>query len=222
MSTSTAQTVSPIRPRSDAHRAYHRLKQMIVTLELRPGTTVHEGILQRDLGIGRTPLREALQRLSNDGLLQIYPRRAIVVAQLGVPEIHQMFETRLVLEPSVAALAARKITAAELERIRALGSLLTNDREQTNALQFLSDDHTFHRTISECTHNDYLIGCVDHILTLNQWLWHIYFDARGTERNAMFEHDRIVDALFNHDAEAAEVCMRRHILRAKEHLLAGL
>jgi DNA-binding GntR family transcriptional regulator len=207
---------------SDAQRTYVRLKEMIITLGLRPGSTLHETDLQERLGVGRTPLREALQRLSNEGLLQIYPRRAIVVAQIGVPEVRQIFEMRLVLEPAAASLAAQIVTDAEIEDLKSISAELSDHREQVDVFQFLHDDHVFHRFVSGCSRNTYLIGCVDHVLTLNQWLWHIYFDSRGVERGRLFQHEPIVDALVSHDPASAEARMREHILCAKEQLLSGL
>ncbi|HEX3722020.1 MAG TPA: GntR family transcriptional regulator [Nitrolancea sp.] len=207
---------------SDAQRTYVRLKEMIVTLGIRPGATIDETELQERLTVGRTPLREAVQRLSSDGLLQIYPRRAIVVAQLGVPEIHQIFEMRLVLEPAAAGLAAQIINAVEIEELKEISNELSDHRVQLDFNQFLHADHVFHRAVSACSRNMYLIDCADHILTLNQWLWHIYFDSRGVDRSALFQHEPIVDALAGHDVASATEAMRAHILCAKERLLSGL
>src|SRR5438067_474252 len=104
-----------------AEQAYEQVKELIVTLALPPGATIREPELQVRLGIGRTPLREALHRLAHDGMVRIYPRRAIVVAKLGVSEIRQVFEMRLALEPAAAALAAHRATAEDLAALAELG-----------------------------------------------------------------------------------------------------
>jgi len=222
MSTPGAESLRVEVALSDAQRTYLHLKEMIVTLDLRPGSTINEPELQGQLGVGRTPLREALQRLSNEGLLQIYPRRAIVVSQIGVNEVRQIFEMRLVLEPAAAGIAAQVVGEADIEELQAISDALSGHREAVDFVRFLRDDHCFHRAVAACSRNMYLIDSIDHILTLNQWLWHIYFDSRVAERAAFFQHDPIVEALATHDATAAQSSMREHILFAKEQLLSGL
>lgn len=222
VSTSDARVQIDDTPPSDAQRTYLCLKEMIVTLGLRPGSTINEVDLQEHLGVGRTPLREALQHLSNDGLLQIYPRRAIVVAQLDVPKVRQIFEMRLLLEPAAANLAAQIVTDTEIDDLRSVVFALSGYSEQGDVFQFLHDDFIFHRYISSYSRNIYLVAYVEHMLTLNQWLWHIYFDSRGVDRRSLFQHEPIVDALAARDAASAEEAMRQHILGSKEQLLSGL
>src|ERR1700674_5536981 len=95
---------------SAAHAAYGRLRDLIVNLDLPPGSALREADVQVQIGVGRTPLRDAFQRLAQEGMLRIYPRRAIVVAKLGLPEMRQIYEVRLALEPAAAALAAERLT----------------------------------------------------------------------------------------------------------------
>src|SRR5690349_12681721 len=103
-----------------AQQAYLNLKERIVSLALAPGSTIREADLQEQLGVGRTPLRDALQRLAHDGLLRIYPRRAIVVPKLGLAEVRELFEVRMALEPAAAALAAERLTEPEVDSLREL------------------------------------------------------------------------------------------------------
>src|SRR6202011_5680379 len=93
--------------RSKTQQAYPVIKDMILRVELAPGSRVREDELQARLRIGRTPLREALQRLAHDGFLEIFPRRLIVVAKLGIEDLQQVYEARLALEPAAASLAGR-------------------------------------------------------------------------------------------------------------------
>jgi DNA-binding GntR family transcriptional regulator len=207
---------------SAADDAYVAIKSMIIDLELQPGATIIESDLMRVLGVGRTPVREALGYLARDGLLHIYPRRAIVVAKLGVPEIQQIFEMRLVLEPSAACLAARRITPSDLAELVELTDQLRRLRDQVNAAEFLKLDLAFHHRVASVSRNTYLRTGAHHILTLNLWLWNSYFTAHGTAGTDLFTHERIVDAIARRDGTAATTAMREHILRSKEHLLAGL
>jgi DNA-binding GntR family transcriptional regulator len=205
-----------------AEQAYEQVKELIVTLTLPPGSTIREPELQARLAIGRTPLREALHRLAHDGMVHIYPRRAIVVAKLGVAEIGQVFEMRLALEPVAAALAAERATVDELAMVAELGREVAAQRAALDAIAFLRADHAFHRRIGRLADNAFLETAVNHMQTLNVWLWHSYFVARGAQRAELFAHEPIIDALERRDAQGAEGAMREHIRASKEQLLTGL
>ena len=204
-----------------AHQVYVQLKERIVSLALPPGSTLREADLQQELGIGRTPLRDALQHLAHDGMLRIYPRRAILVAKLGLSEIRQLFEVRLALEPAAAALAAERLTERGLQSLGALQAELRESRERPDAASFLRADQVFHRAVASFAQNALLWEYIDHVQTLNLWLWNMYFEAHGVRGGDLFAHEPIVEALLRGDARAAEAAMREHITRSKEQLLAG-
>ena len=103
--------------RSKNQQAYLSVRDMILGLELTPGSRVREDELQARLRVGRTPLREALQRLAYEGLLQIFPRRLIVVAKFGIEDLRQVYEARSALEPAAASLAARHFAHASDEAL---------------------------------------------------------------------------------------------------------
>jgi len=205
-----------------AQGAYSRIKDLIVTLQLPPGSTIHEPEVQRQFGVGRTPLREALLRLYYDGMVQIYPRRAIVVTKLGVREVRQLFEMRVILERSAASLAAQRATDVETQELLRLGVELRASHDKTDASEFLKADLVFHRTIAHYAQNAFLWDEMDRILTLNLWLWNMYFAARGVRGGDLLAHKPILDAIVAHDAAAAEAAMAEHILHSRELLLTGL
>jgi DNA-binding GntR family transcriptional regulator len=205
-----------------AHQAYLELKQRIVSLALAPGSTIREADLQKQLGLGRTPMRDALQRLAHDGLLRIYPRRAIVVPKLGLPDVRELFEVRLALEPAAAALAAERLTRSDVDTFRLLAADLRERREQPDASRFLAADQAFHRAVAGFSRNALLAEYIDHLQTLNLWLWNMYFDTHPVRRVDLFAHEPIVEALLSGNAEAAEAAMREHIAGSKEQLLASL
>jgi DNA-binding GntR family transcriptional regulator len=138
-----------------------------------------------------------------------------------VQEIRQIFEVRLALETASASLAAQRIAAREMEALLALGAEVRRSRDEADVSQFLHADQAFHRAIAQCAHNTLLAEHVDHLLSLNLWLWHIYFEAcrmRGTD---LFAHEPIIEAIAARDAGAAATAMREHILCSKEQLLTG-
>jgi DNA-binding GntR family transcriptional regulator len=205
-----------------AQQGYLELKRRIVSLALPPGSTIRDLDLQQQLGLGRTPLRDALQRLAHDGLLRIYPRRTIMVPKLGITEVRELFEVRLALEPAAAALAARRVSAADVERVSALGETLRRAREHPDVAAFLSADQDFHRAVAKFSRNALLVDYIDRLETLNLWLWNMYFDSHAGSRADLFAHEPIVEALARRDAVAADAAMRAHITSSKEQLLAGL
>jgi DNA-binding GntR family transcriptional regulator len=222
MSTNGVVRVGELEDATIAHHAYLELKQRIVSLALAPGSTIREANLQKQLGVGRTPMRDALQRLAHDGLLRIYPRRAIVVPKLGIAEVRELFEVRLALEPAAAALAAERLTRSDGETFRSLAADLRQKREQPDASGFLQVDQAFHRAVAGFSCNALLGEYIDHLQTLNLWLWNMYFQTHPVRRADLFAHEPIVEALLRGNAQAAEAAMREHIASSKEQLLAGL
>lgn len=207
---------------SASHAAYARLRDLIVNLDLPPGSALREVELQEQVGVGRTPLRDAFQRLAQEGMLRIYPRRAIVVAKLGLPEVRQIFEVRLALEPAAAMLAAERITARQAKTLCELEAELRAAAAESNVATFLEVDQVFHRTVAHNAENPLLAEYVDHVQTLNLWLWNTYFRSNRARSSDLFGHQRIVDALLAGDGQAAASAMHDHVLHSKKQLLTGL
>ena len=207
--------------RSKTQRACSVIKDMILRLELAPGSRVRENEFQARLGIGRTPLREALQRLAHDGYLEIFPRRLIVVAKFGIEDLQQVYEARLALEPAAAALAGRHFADADhvekvaLERKRPVAHRLVN------VADFLADNLAFHRLVARLAHNPFLQEDIEHILSLNHWLWNLSYKARGIRQVYPLDHNPIIEAIQRGNAAAAERAMRADVLSSREELLPG-
>jgi DNA-binding GntR family transcriptional regulator len=155
-------------------------------------------------------------------MLRVYPRRAIVVAKLGLSEVRQIFEVRLALEPAAAALAAEHISAAEARGLRKLEADLRAAADRSDVHSFLEADQEFHRAVAEHAQNPLLFDYVDHVQTLNLWLWNMYFSAHPARSSDLFAHEAIVDALIAADGPAAATAMHDHVVRSKKQLLSGL
>jgi DNA-binding GntR family transcriptional regulator len=198
------------------------LRDRIVNLDLLPGTALREADLQQQVGVGRTPLRDAFQRLAQEGMLRIYPRRAIVVAKLGLPEMRQIFEVRLALEPAAAALAAERVSAPQASALCRLEADLRAAAERSDVATFLDADQIFHRAIAQYAQNPLLAEYVDHVQTLNLWLWNMYFSTNRARSSDLFGHQAIVDAMLANNGGAAAAAMHDHIVNSKKQLLTGL
>lgn len=214
--------VGSTRSPSKAQQAYIGLKDMIVRLAIRPGDVIREDALMEQMGIGRTPLREALQRLAQERFLQVFPRRLIIVAKFGIEDLRHIYEARLALEPSAASRAAHRVEHATEEDVRALEHARLAGHDLVSVADFLERNLTFHRLVARLSGNPFLQEDIDHILSLNHWMWNFSYEARGIRQVYPTFHDPIVGAIQARDASAAEQAMREDIATSQQELLPGL
>lgn len=202
--------------------AYERLRRMIIEFELPPGTALTEPFLVERLGIGRTPIREALRRLADERLLVIFPRRGMVVAHLGLAEIQQLFEARLAIEGRLSALAADRATRAAAADLAGLNGAVHAAQDEGSFAAFLDADRQLHLGIARIARNAFLAEAAERLLTLNTWLWHAQMTRYGIEAGDYASHDTVVDAIAEHDSAAARAAMDDHIERSRELLRVTL
>lgn len=200
----------PTKPRM-ADTGYERLRQLIVTLALEPGCPIDERALIARLGLGRTPLREAIQRLTHEGLIVQSPRRGSWVSPLSVIDLHQMIETRRLLEPQVARLAAQRVRPAQVDRLRAVLDEAETliGRGDFAGCVFL--DQRFHTGIAEASGNRHLARMTDQIIHELVRYWHASFvRIEGLDR--IFPHHRaLLAAIAAYDGDAAERLSLQHV-----------
>src|SRR6266853_3042104 len=110
--------------RSQSEEAYLRIRERIVSLDMPPGSVVNEGRLREELTIGRTPIREALQRLARENLVRSVPHRGTFVTDVNITDLARITEVRVVLESHAARLAAEKLSAADRDAIEELLKLV--------------------------------------------------------------------------------------------------
>jgi len=195
-------------------RAYAELEEMIVTLRFAPGKAVSEAELSGALGIGRTPIREALQRLAREGLVVILPRRGIVVSEINVSRQLRLLEVRRELERLIAHSAARRATDAERERFRALAEGFENAARVNDDVTFMRTDRAFNSLCSEASHNEYAAGAMGLMHSLSRRFWYFHYKqaadmpltaklhadiaraiAAGNPERAAKASDRLIDAI---------------------------
>jgi DNA-binding GntR family transcriptional regulator len=198
---------SPSRLQSD--EAYDRIKGMILTTRLAPGQMLTEAELAGQLGIGRMPVREALQRLAQEDLMTIVPRKGSLVTPIQVDDLQKIFELRLALEGLSARLAAERILDEELDAIVAL---IEEAREVNEGSEkHVQIDRAFHLGIAAATRNDYLTRAVERALNLALRLLYISGSSMAKVGEIAHEYHAVLDALRRRDGAAAEAAMRAHI-----------
>jgi DNA-binding GntR family transcriptional regulator len=204
----------PVSPLGDgaslADQAYFAIRALIVSLELAPGDPIREPDLTAQLGIGRTPIREALRRLALERLVEVYPRRGMFVTTVDVRDLARLCEVRAVLEPEAARLAAERATRPDLEVINALlEELLDTRRRDDRALIDL--DERIHRAIYRTSHNQLLEETLEWYYTHALRIWMLALDRTRTLQSAVLEHHELLDAIARGKGERAAELMRAHV-----------
>lgn len=191
--------------------AYSNIKEAIRLSRVQPGQPLSETRLSRQLGISRTPVREALQMLAQEGLVQIIPGRAVTVASPTVQDVMDAIHVRLLLEPEVVRLAAKNITPAQLETLQQAQAGLDQAIAAQDRAAWSRADNVYHEIISAACPNQ-LLG--DLAMQYRNRVSYLSIDAQGNfERLAhcTHEHREIVDAIALGDSEGAAQAMRTHI-----------
>jgi DNA-binding GntR family transcriptional regulator len=155
--------------------AYAHLEELIVTLKLAPGQAVSEGELSVATGIGRTPIREALQRLARENLVSILPRRGIMVTEINVGNQLKLLEVRRELERLIARSAARRATGGERERFRDLARRFEQSAKENDDVTFMRTDREFNTLCSAAAHNEFAAGAMSLMHSLSRRFWYIHY-----------------------------------------------
>ena len=183
--------------------AYAHLEELIVTLKLEPGRTVSEGELSVLTGIGRTPIREALQRLAREKLVSILPRRGIVVTDINVGSQLRLLEVRRELERLIARSAARRATPGERERFRELARLFEKSARAGDDVTFMRTDREFNSLCSAASHNDFAAGAMSLMHSLSRRFWYLHYKQAADMPLTAKLHADIARAIADGDADSA-------------------
>jgi DNA-binding GntR family transcriptional regulator len=189
-----------------ADKAYHEIRGLIVALELAPGAVIDERELIERLEIGRTPVREALRRLSHEGLVEVYPRRGMFVTGVDVRELARLSEVREVLEPEAARLAAERATDTDREELSALLAEL-----DAGSSELMDLDERIHRAVYRAAHNDLLETTLEQYYVLALRIWSIALDRAHELEEAVEAHRALLEAIQAGDGDRAADTMRAHV-----------
>ena len=210
-----AQT-DPIRHVNLDDKVYGRVKDMIASGDLEPGSRIVQEDLASGLGVSRTPLVNALKRLAQEGLLQWIPRRGIYVRSLDHEELVWLFELRERLEPLAAELAAARITREEALRLREQWAAMAGLADTPESVRlFIDQDRRFHWRLVELAGNPYLSAAMAPVNMRAAAYLH------GTPRpweETVPDHLAVIEALLRGDPEASGAAMRRHISQSLQAL----
>jgi len=201
-------------------RAYAALRDRLVTLEITPGAPIDEDALTRELGVGRTPVREAVRRLVLEGLVIVYPRRGTFASAINITSLSDITDVRTVLEAHAAARAARLADAADVAEVRALVAEL--DALEVAQEPMMALDARIHRFVYRCCRNPYLTQDLDRYLNMSLRIWHLTFDRLPPLADRVREHRDLLEAISRGDAESAERIARAHVVGFATEMRAAL
>lgn len=200
-----------------SQRAYASLRQMAMTYRFQPGQRLNEGTLARELDVSRTPLREALHRLTSEGLLVLVRGRGFHARPLDVKEVFDLYEARLAIETTVARLACER---ADEEWFGAIDTYLVASvkaQESAPVEQLLQLDEGFHERVTEVTGNAELLrmlGSINARIHFFRWV-----DMHGRRDSTQSEHRALVDAIRERDSARAAEVARIHITRRQDQIV---
>jgi len=197
--------------RSLADQAYYRIRELIVSLALPPGSPISERELMERLGVGRTPVREALRTLARECLVEVYPRRGMFVSGVDVGDLAGLSEVRAALESHAARLAAERANGDDRAAIAALLGELNGVDGKLDERTLIDLDQRIHRHIYRCTHNPFLEATLDEYYVLTLRIWLLALDRVARLDGAVGEHRELLEAIRDGDPGRAEEAMRRHV-----------
>jgi DNA-binding GntR family transcriptional regulator len=189
-----------------ADQAYLAIRELIVSLRLPPGGLIDERRLVEALGIGRTPVREALRRLAQEQLVDVYPRRGMFVSDVDVRDLARISEVREALEPEAARLAAERATDADRAGMSAL--LEEIGRPGTDLIEL---DERVHRAVYRAAHNDFMAATLGQYYVLALRIWMIALDRAHELVAAVEAHRDLLRAILDGDGARAAALMRNHV-----------
>ncbi|MEH0110452.1 GntR family transcriptional regulator [Tersicoccus sp. MR15.9] len=202
--------MSPSPAGSMAEHAYHELRARIIDLRLPPGTALDEDRLRGELGVGRTPMREAVKRLEAERMVQVYPRRGTIVSEVSLLDLRAISDARRVMEAFAARTAADRLGEADRARIVDLLDRVSAAADVPTA-QALAFDREVHQVIWAVMRNSYLEDTLSHYFDVALRLWNYVLDRIPSMTANVSEHADLLRAILDADAEAAGRLAEQHV-----------
>ncbi len=198
------------------------IRNAITTGRMRPGERLMEIQLAEDLGISRTPVREAIRKLEMEGFVVMIPRRGTYVADISLKDITEIYEIRISLDMLAASLAAERIEPAELEEMdRQL--LLTGEYSKKMDMQkIVACDSVFHDVLYRAARNERLLGIISNLRDQLTNIRGRSMFQPGRLQDMLKEHRALLDAIASRDPETAANAARVHIENAEKTLMESL
>ena len=183
--------------------AYARIKDDIISCALQPGEEVSEGVLVARYRMSKAPIRSAMTRLRQEGLIQSRGRQGNVVSPVTLRDIQEIFQLRLVLDVTAVRLAAGKVDAKRLRALNEAAHASYPPGDAAGQAAYLQANRAFHRYVAECTGNQRLVALVVALMEQHERIVHLGLALQRREHEFHHFHDDLVTALIEGDGERA-------------------
>ncbi|MGW5718254.1 GntR family transcriptional regulator [Amycolatopsis sp. NPDC003865] len=200
-----------VNPPSLAEQAYLFVRDRLVMLDIRPGSPINEEELGTELGMGRTPIREALKRLESERLVVAYPRRGTFATDVNISDLAHISEVRRTLEPMATAAAAERATTADRETLTELRAQLDAGVPTGDNAELLRTDLALHRAVYRCVHNPFLEDTLIRYDNLATRIWCVFVPRLPGMAGHVDEHVPLLTAIIEGDAEKAAALTQAHV-----------
>lgn len=201
-------------------QAYLAFRHRLITLRYKPGEYLNTAQVMDDLERGRTPVNQAIHRLATEGLLQIIPRKGVMVAPLSIDDALELIEVRLVNETLCVQLASQKVMATHIAQLRDLNQRIAAASKAHDREQMMLLDREFHQMLAEIADNRRLSDILSVIHAQAQRFWATTLSSVTHMEEVIAEHNAIIMALEEGDTQRAAEAARAHIQSFKRALLA--
>ena len=204
---------------------FETLRDAIITQVLKPGERLMEIQLADEMGVSRTPVREAIRKLELEGLVVMVPRKGAYVAGVSMKDIHEVYEVRAALEMLAVTLAAERITEEELDALEQQvlrESEAESDTDEHALDNIIYIDSSFHDIIYQAAHNQRLVQFVNILQEQLQRFRAASLSRPGRSKTALDEHKQIVEALAERNGELAAKLAKEHIENAENAMISGM
>ncbi|MDS0132114.1 MULTISPECIES: GntR family transcriptional regulator [unclassified Amycolatopsis] len=200
-----------VNPPSLAEQAYLFVRDRLVMLDIPPGSPLNEEELGTALGMGRTPIREALKRLESERLVVAYPRRGTFATDVNISDLAHISEVRRTLEPMATAAAAERATDADRAALTELRAQLDAGAPDRGNAELLRTDLALHRAIYRCVHNPFLEDTLIRYDNLATRIWCVFVPRLSGMAGHVDEHVPLLTAIIEGDAEKAAALTHAHV-----------
>ena len=198
------------------------LRQAIRDGVLPPGERLMEIPLAEELGVSRTPIREAIRILEQEGLVVMIPRRGTYVADMSLKDVTEVFELRSILEELAAELAAERITNEEIEALEQHLVEIGNYMNENNLDKVVQADILFHEILYKASRNDRLVEMINNLREQTLRFRTLSMSQTGRLAKTWDEHRQLVEAISDRDVERARQIARIHMEESEKTLLEGM
>ena len=195
---------------------YEELKMQILKGSIIPGTRMMEVELAEEMGVSRTPIREAIRKLEKEGLVTIEPRRGAYASMISTEDMVEILEVRQDLEGLAAYFAADRMTDEKMEELREVSNSYNEAVKSGKMEDMIKYDTRFHHIIVESCRNKILVQMIEQLQELVLRFRYIYYDNFRRAENMPDEHEAIVAAISEGNADKARAAADIHIDRLKE------